>query len=339
MDSLISFVQVQKGLSYPLHLKLNIHHILPVFLALLLPGLSYIAQPGPNSLDQLPLPQRWFLVSMVLYASWYLIWFLTSLFRGDRIWWMLALSSSIISFCAVLYWYWEIPVIWAQGARFIFTSSVFLVIQYVLRSQEDIARLRIEKEQIETDTYRVQLRALRTKIDPHFLFNSLNTLRSMIRQQHVNAEQFVISLSDFYREILKHHDTSTLPLHEEVSVLESYLFLMKNRNEEAMQVKIEVDESLRMHILPTLALQMVVENCFKHNSMTSKNPLYIDVETLDSGYVEVCNNIQPRLSVDESSGQGLDLLRKRYKLLGVEEGLIVSQEAGRFSVKLKLIQA
>lgn len=337
MYSVVSKPFVPDGLSYQLSLKLNIHHILPVFLALLLPGLSYMSPPGPTFLDQIPLHQRWFLVSLILYASWYLLWFLAEMFRGINRWGMLAFSIGILGICGGSIWYLGIPMTWAQGARFIFTSGVFLVIQYTLRTQEDMAKLRLEKEQIETDTYRVQLRALRTKIDPHFLFNSLNTLRSMVRQQHVNAEQFVISLSDLYREMLKHHESSTLPLAEELSLLDSYLFLMKNRNEDAISVNIQIDETFQDRQLPTLALQIVVENCFKHNSMTTKKPLQIDIQTLADGYVEVRNNIQPKLSVDTSSGQGLEVLRKRYELMNVEAGVLVSKSADVFQVKLKLI--
>ena len=92
----------------------------------------------------------------------------------------------------------------------------------------------------------------------------------MVRQQHTNSEQFVMSLSQFYRQTLKHNEDTTLPLSEEIDVLESYLFLMKSRHGDAVFVSLQIDPALFSLHLPTLALQAVAENCFKHNSMTSK---------------------------------------------------------------------
>lgn len=160
----------------------------------------------------------------------------------------------------------------------------------------------------------------------------------MVRQNHKNAEQFIMGLSDLYRQMLKYNENTTLPLSEEIAVLKSYLFLMKNRNEKALDVNLEeIDEIYNHHKVPTLALQSVVENCFKHNSMSSKQPLKIKIRTINDAYVEVINNLQPRLSPPETSGLGLDLLKKRYQLLKVEKGVIIASQEDVFSVKLKLI--
>jgi len=214
---------------------------------------------------------------------------------------------------------------------------LFLVIQYTLKAQQDISRLSLEKEQINKENYKVQLKALRAQIDPHFLFNSFNTLRSMVRQQHPNSEQFVMSLSDFYRHALKHTETPTLPLSEELAVLQSYLFLMRSRNEEAISINIKIDPSLHPLHLPTLALQSVVENCFKHNSMSSKKPLHIEVCNTDDYYIVVSNNLQPKIGDQDASGYGLELLDKRYELTKIPHGLVIEQTPERFTVKLKLI--
>jgi LytS/YehU family sensor histidine kinase len=112
---------------------------------------------------------------------------------------------------------------------------------------------------------------------------------------------------------------------------------MKSRNEEAVLVELEVNEALLSYQLPTLALQLVVENCFKHNSMTSKKPLRIAIKGLENLYIQVCNNIQPKLGESETSGKGLELLRKRYELMDIEDGIIVKETKEQFCVKLKLI--
>jgi LytS/YehU family sensor histidine kinase len=226
---------------------------------------------------------------------------------------------------------------WFTLVRFALLSALFLLIQYALKAEQKLARLRLEKEQIQSENYRVQLKALRGQVDPHFLFNSLNTLRSMVRQQNANSEKFVMSLSDFYRQTLRHNKNTTLPLAEELQVLESYLFVMKSRNEDAILVHIDIDADLMDSHLPTLALQVVAENCFKHNSMTSILPLHIDIENIGEDYIRITNNLQPKIGETNPSGMGLDLLRKRYELMDVAQGIVIEHTPERFSVQLKLI--
>ncbi|WP_449399567.1 sensor histidine kinase [Chryseobacterium wanjuense] len=189
---------------------------------------------------------------------------------------------------------------------------------------------------MQTENYKVQLEALRTKADPHFLFNSLNTLRTMVRHRDPKSEQFILSLSDFYRQTLRYNESTLIKLIDEVKVLESYLFLMKNRNEEAIQISIHIAEELYEYQIPTLALQTVVENCFKHNMMTSKMPLNIDIQSV-ANYIEIKNNVQPRITNSSSSGYGLENLKKRYELLNIENGMDIESTDDYFLVKLKLI--
>ena len=214
---------------------------------------------------------------------------------------------------------------------------VFLVIQYSMKVQENMSRLQVEKERIQTEHYKTQLKVLHAKIDPHFLFNSLNTLRAMVRQGHSNSEKFILGLSDFYRQTLTYNENTRLPLSEELSILESYLFLMKNRNEEAIFVDINIEKSLYSFFLPTFALQIVAENCFKHNSMTSKMPLRIEISNTDDKYIVVKNNIQPKIKAGESTGNGLNALAKRYEMMNTPNGVLVEQSSDHFKVKLKLI--
>ncbi|MEM6318772.1 MAG: histidine kinase [Bacteroidota bacterium] len=217
--------------------------------------------------------------------------------------------------------------------------ALLLVIQYALKAQTNIANLRVEKEQIQTENYKAQLKVLQAKVDPHFLFNSLNTLRSMVRQGHQNSEKFILSLSDFYRQTLQYNENSTIQLSKELTVLKSYLFVMKSRNEAAVKVDINIDKSLHALFIPTLALQIVVENCFKHNSMTAKMPLRIEISNTADGYIEVKNNLQPKFGAVDSTGYGLDSLKKRYAFMGIAEGVLVEASARQFGVKLFLLGA
>lgn len=323
-------------------MKLNSKAILPIIFAVALPGLGLYSNSLNAFEQQFTWLQRWSFSSAVMLTLWFLYWhyvdFSSSLKRWLLVVAFVLLCGFGIALIQLMMFDFAYGFQWLSLARMIVGSILILTIQYALKTQANNARLQLEKEQMQTENYKVQLKALATKIDPHFLFNSLNTLRSMVRQQHDNSEEFIISMSDFYRQIIKHNEDTTLPLSDELVVLNSYLFLMKNRNEEAVKVRINVDKPLHHLHLPALGLQSAVENCFKHNSMTSKKPLMIDIQSTADGYIEVSNNIQPKLTEEESTGVGLNLLRKRYELLHVEKGVVINQTPGQFSIKLKLMK-
>jgi len=322
-------------------LKFKINTILPIVLALVLPGLSLYANPGTELRNLLGFFFSWLIASLLLYVIWQILWQLWKVkSRSRRVGFIVGLVVILFGTPLVL----DLIIFdnaevftWIQVAKLIIASLTFLAIQYALKTQQNISHLLVEKEQIQTENYRTQLKALRTQIDPHFLFNSLNTLRSMVRQKHEHSEQFVMSLSDFYRQILKHNENTTLPLSEELTVLQSYLFLMQSRNEEAVRIDLNIDDSLHQFHLPTLALQVVVENCFKHNSLSSKKPLHIEITNTDDYTLKVRNNIQPKIGVQKKSGLGLELLKKRYELMNIQKGIHIEKTPEQFSVTLKLI--
>ncbi|MEM7373798.1 MAG: histidine kinase [Bacteroidota bacterium] len=322
-------------------MKRKIHIVLPIVLALLLPGLSFYTFEVITFSHQPRFYLLWATSSFFLYNLWYLLWYLWELkreYRNPK--YLLKLLLFAVGSIGIVTWgilndFQEFH--FSHVARTSLGLFLFLAIQYTLKAQENISQLQVEKEQIQTENYKTQLQVLHAKIDPHFLFNSLNTLRSMVRQSNSNSEQFILSLSDFYRQTLKYNENTRLQLSEELTVLESYLFLMKNRNEDAVFVDITIDQSLYSRFLPTLALQIVVENCFKHNSMTSNMPLHIDISNTDDGYIEVTNNIQPKIGAIESTGYGLDTLTKRYELMNISKGILVEQSPDQFLVKLKLL--
>lgn len=280
---------------------------------------------------------EWLHSSLILFTLWYFFWRLWDFKEGNNKWYALVLFGTFLALVALYFKFFGIASIEAKVGLFP-PTILFLIIQYTLKSQQRLSRLHLEKEQLQTENYKAQLKTLRTQVDPHFLFNSLNTLRSMVRQQHSGSEQFILSLSDFYRQTLQHNEQTTILLSKELAVLQSYLFLMKSRNEKAVQVEFKIDESLLKYQIPTMVLQTVVENCFKHNSMTSKKPLQITISSTEDRYICVCNNIQAKLKDEESSGLGLELIRKRYELMNVEQGFIFRQTPEEFCVKLKLIE-
>lgn len=319
--------------------KLRLNILLPIAIAIILPGLSFYSGDESKILAPLKFYERWLSGSLIIYIYWHILWYLSGLKLKFPYLWIVLGAVSFISLMGAILYQLEFGFEWTNIVRLTFVSFLLLTIQYAVKAQRNISLLLLEKEQMQTENYKVQLKALRNKIDPHFLFNSLNTLRSMVRQGHGHSEKFVMSLSDFYRQVLKHNENTTLQLSEELDVLQSYLFLMKSRNEEAIQVDLKISEMLKDYYIPTLALQIVVENCFKHNSMTSRKPLHLEIFHTEDYYVVVRNNLQPKIGEKEPSGYGLTLLRKRYELMNVAEGLIIEQSPSQFTVKLKLIYA
>ncbi|SDG03822.1 sensor histidine kinase [Epilithonimonas hungarica] len=323
-------------------MKLPIEKILPIALCIVFPALNAITTRGIINIfdvDSLIL-LRWASVSAMLYLLWILLDYISRKAETYRF------LKSIIAATALLIIVYNIFLLtplfqnknlkWMFVVRYFIAIIPFLIIQYAFRANKKVAQLELEKQQIQTENYKVQLEALRTKADPHFLFNSLNTLRTMVRHRDPKSEQFILSLSDFYRQTLRYNESTLIKLIDEVKVLESYLFLMKNRNEDAVQISIQIAEELYEHQIPTLALQTVVENCFKHNMMTSKMPLYIEIKSADN-YIEIKNNVQPRMTNSSSSGYGLENLKKRYELLNIENGVDIESTDDYFLVRLKLI--
>lgn len=317
-------------------MKIKINIILPIILALVIPALRFYSFFEIAPLTDDSVFGAWFLSSMVLYCLWYFLWLLWDINQKNKKRYALVLFGIVLILMVLNIKLFDVNN--DDGIiRILAPIVLFTTIQYALKSQKNVSLLLLEKEQLQTENYKAQLKTLRAQVDPHFLFNSLNTLRSMIRQQHSGSEQFVLSLSDFYRQTLRHNENTIIPLSEELKVLQSYLYLMKSRNEKAVQIKLNIDESLLKHQIPTMALQMVIENCFKHNSMTSKNPLLIDITSTEDFYIRICNNIQAKIGDDNLTGMGLELLRKRYELMNIKQGLIFKHTTEQFCVQLKLI--
>jgi two-component system LytT family sensor kinase len=321
---------------------LRIYKLLPVVLAIALPGIGFFLYEN-NSVQTIPLAYQWLYTSVVLFSLWHLLsasWRFRDSYKK-----LFYLSISIpiflliVSFISLSLGVKENLGFDAKELiRTGFLFLIFLIIQFSRESQRKVDQLRIEREQLSQENYKVQLQSLRNQIDPHFLFNSLNTLRSMVRQNHSNSEEFIFNLSDFYRSTLKYSEETTLAISAELALLNSYLQLMKSRNEEAVDFKIStIEKPYTNFFLPSFALQNVVENCFKHNSMSSKKPLHIQILGTTDGYIEVSNTVQEKLTQDSTTGMGLKLLERRYKLLGIDKGVIVSKQNGIFKVRLKLI--
>lgn len=320
-------------------MKVIVNYILPIALATILPILNFYSNNVYK--DQQDLLKKWFWGSLTLYLIWYFLLYVTKFFKRNTI---LYLSIAILVSCLLIYFAVQMAffkdksaIRWVFIAKFFSASFLFLLIQYALQARDSLLKLQLEKEQMQSENYKVQLQELRAKVEPHFLFNSLNTLRTMIRKNNPQSENFVMNLSNFYRQTLKLNNYSKTKLSEELDILKSYFFLMQTRNEGGIEIEFNINENLLDKELPTLSLQILGENCFKHNRISALDPLKILVFTDDKGHIAIYNKIQPKFTISESTGFGLESIELRYKLLNVEDSVFITQNEDFFEVKLKLI--
>jgi two-component system LytT family sensor kinase len=193
-----------------------------------------------------------------------------------------------------------------------------------------------EKEMLKRESLKAQLNALKTQVNPHFLFNNLNTLSSIIPEDAELAVKFVQQLSKVYRHILEVQEEQSIPLKDELDVMKAYAFLLQTRFGDNLDITINVpDEKLRKRIVP-LSLQILMENAIKHNIVSSEKPLKINVFA-ENGKLVVSNNLQKKRQLNESTGIGLDNIRNRCKLLGNGKVEVTEDEAS-FTVSIPLIE-
>ncbi|HOZ76937.1 MAG TPA: histidine kinase [Ferruginibacter sp.] len=193
-----------------------------------------------------------------------------------------------------------------------------------------------ESENLKRESLSAQLNALRTQVNPHFLFNNLNTLSSLIPENPKHAVDFVQQLSKVYRHILEVKEEKSILLSKEMEVLEAYYFLLKTRFGNNIEVNIDIPcEKLDKKIVP-LSLQILMENAIKHNIVSSSRPLKINIFT-ENGSLVMDNNLQMKHQVSESTGIGLDNIRNRYKLLSQKE-VKVTETGSNFTVSIPLIE-
>jgi LytS/YehU family sensor histidine kinase len=227
--------------------------------------------------------------------------------------------------------------IWLDGNyASVFCSLLVVSIYESIYFVGELRRSVEEKEMLKRESLEAQLDALKTQVNPHFLFNNLNTLSAVIPDNPKQAVDFVQQLSKVYRHILEVKNEQSIYLKEELEVLRAYAFLLKTRFGDNLDISIEVaDEKLQQKIVP-LSLQILMENAIKHNIVSAARPLKIGVYA-ENGKLVVSNNLQKRQQSVESTGIGLDNIRNRYKLLG-DKQVDVQEGPSSFTVSIPLIK-
>lgn len=191
------------------------------------------------------------------------------------------------------------------------------------------------EQKLEEENLKYRYRTLKTQVNPHFLFNSLNTLSEIVYVDAKKADNYILKLSGIYRYILDNEETDLIPLEKEIEFVRQYFDLQKERNDTKIELDIKFVNAKRFKIIP-ISLQILVENALKHNVISEEKPLIIHIEG-DDKYITIYNNIQRKNTLIKSPGTGLLNLKERAKLITGKE-VIISQENNQFIVKLPLVR-
>jgi sensor histidine kinase YesM len=204
------------------------------------------------------------------------------------------------------------------------------------RLAEENVELQLQAERQEKANIMSQFELLKSQINPHFLFNSMNILAALIPENPAKAVEFTHRFSKVYRKLLELREQPLIELEQELEFTESYIYLQKMRFADSLQVKTEVPAEVRQHCLPPFTLQILLENAVKHNVVSAENPLHIQIGLAPSGKLEISNNLQLRGTPTESTRLGLNILTTRYELI-TPEPVEFEQTDGAYIVRVPLI--
>ncbi|HEX6426498.1 MAG TPA: histidine kinase [Niastella sp.] len=249
-------------------------------------------------------------ISALLMVIWY------KLFNAGKINWDIITTTILMIMVCVL-----------------FITHIYETVFLVREAESE----KLKKEQLERARAEAELEALKNQIDPHFIFNSLNTLSHLIEKDPVKAKQFNDNLADVYRYILQNKVRELVLLHEEMLFLNDYFSLIKIRFEQAVQLQIGINPALYdQYLIPPISLQILVENAIKHNEFTDAVPLVITIEMQNDELI-IHNQVRKKILRKASSRIGLQNLGERYKLTTSKE-ISVTESTSDFTVSLPVLK-
>jgi two-component system, LytTR family, sensor kinase len=194
----------------------------------------------------------------------------------------------------------------------------------------------MEAEELKSVSALSELQLVKSQINPHFLFNNLNVLSTLVMQNNSDANKFIEEFCKVYRYILNNHEKELVELSTEIDYIKPYIYLLQKRFVEGLDISINIpDEYKKFYIIPA-SLQMLIENAIKHNVVSKNKPLHIDVHVNGNNTIVVSNNLQLKLSLENSSKIGLQNIIKRYWLVSGKE-VVVDKTVAAFTVTLPLL--
>lgn len=216
-------------------------------------------------------------------------------------------------------------------------NLLFHLLHHVSFYQVAYQKQKTASEEAKKLQLQTELFAIKQQINPHFLFNNLNVLSGLVQQKSNDAESFINAFSQTYRYILSSHNKELITLGDELDCLQPYIFLLQQRFPHSIVFNITVEDKFRRRFIIPVALQMLVENAVKHNSVSSKKPLKINIDTDSKGNLNVTNNLQQRKDENLNSNKGLQNIQKRYQLTA-GLNIHIDKTESHFTVSLPLIQ-
>ncbi len=213
-----------------------------------------------------------------------------------------------------------------------FLMSVEISVQFFKKWKMSL----LEAEKYKQESIQAQLENLKNQINPHFLFNNLSVLSSLVYKDQDKAVEFINQFSKVYRYLLENRSKELVDLNEEMTFANSYCYLLKIRFDEALQIHFRVDEQARFKLIPPMALQILIENAIKHNEVSEDNPLQVEVESIENQLV-IRNNLQLRKQLESSSKTGINNILNRYKHF-TNDKVKIEATATHFIVKLPLLE-
>jgi two-component system, LytTR family, sensor kinase len=219
---------------------------------------------------------------------------------------------------------------------FIISFLIFVVDRFnrfmVLVNRAELVSTKLKQENTQA-----KYDALKNQVDPHFFFNSLSVLSSIVHTQPDLASKYIYNLSKLYRYILESKKGNLVLLEHELEFLDAYFFLLKIRHEEAVQFSVSLTKTTRQHIgIHPNSLQLLAENAIKHNLFKKEEPLLIEIYE-ENDYICISNTLRKRKLYEPTTKIGLENIKKRY-LLHDNKQVVIVEENGKFIVKLPKIK-
>jgi two-component system LytT family sensor kinase len=227
------------------------------------------------------------------------------------------------------------PVMLMIEVRGILVNLTFYLFLHLLYQGYYNQRIGIELERTRADNLAAQYELLRQQVNPHFLFNSLNTLKYMVDSNDKHSVDFILKLSDFYRYTLESRKQELIKLSEELKILNAYVYLIKARFEEGIDLSIDIAPDHHRTWIPPFTLQLLVENCIKHNIVSLERPLPIRLYS-ENDCIVVENKLQLKRTSESSTGMGLENISQRYMHL-IDKKIEIQASETLFVIKLPVI--
>ncbi len=210
-------------------------------------------------------------------------------------------------------------------------------IYYVVYFMKEWEKSKIESEALQKESVKSQLLNLKNHLDPHFLFNNLNILSTLIEKGEKNSTEYLNKFAEVYRYMLQNNAKELILLSDELEFIQSYLKLIKMRFRDALRFDVDIPSEKLDLTIPPLTIQMLIENCIKHNSLDESNPLNIEIKYQQEDYLMVQNNLTARKVKFQSNGSGLENIKNRYSFF-TDKQVNIENNGAFFRVQVPLIE-